>query len=269
MRVCLALNESTRWMDSHEAPLSVLLTRMDKVTDRDGCLIDLSDPAVMAFVDSLMLDKGQALNALSIHGALSKRYRSYQNYADARNLPAFQTLVALAVGGGWVELDRLFDACYERTLTSFFDNIVIKHHPEDTEFDGDQAYEIQVITTSNGEDTGLIAHFAMASDRAFAFRLVEMILAGELEVKDPYRPTKPAVVTDIRINLEKAPVFDGVVFFQTDHKNRAVQARPLLMSGSTSDVFGNLSILPYVKPFFASHEFSILKGRLLEDSMGL
>jgi hypothetical protein len=264
----VALSDALQWMDVHETQLSVAMLGLDSARGRDGLGLKLTDPAVVAFIEYLDLKLDKPPTSLAIHAALSKMRRSGYDYSNQAELAGLQKIIVLKDNNGWAELDRLLDCCFECSLSFLYDRVRIECHPEDTTPVGDKCYEIRIFTTTTGDDLGMITQFALASSQDFIFRLVERIVVGEMQVKDPYKPKKSAVITEIQVLHGKSTVLDAVVNYRV-HDGQAAQNKPLSVNGSASSVFGDPSILKYLARTFSAQEFQVLKGKLLEDCLGL
>jgi hypothetical protein len=262
----LAFADQLQWMDGYGTHPSVFLQKLDAVTGRDGQLLKLNDPAVMAFIEYLGLNPCEVPTSLGIHAALSKRQR--YGYSDPAELAGLSKIMALRSRNGWAELDRLLNCCYECTLTNLFGRVRIAHHTQDTAPVGDCCYEIRIFTTTTGDDLGMISQYAMASSQDFIFHFVDMIVSGEMEVRDPFVPSKLAVVTEIQVLYGKATVLSAVMNYRVT-VGLAEQNKPLSINGSVSSVLGDASILKHMARTFSGHELQVLKGKLLEDSIGL
>lgn len=248
-------------------------TCLKKLKARDGSHLRLDDQAVQSFFDVLGLDVNLGMSAADIHTHFGSEFDFHEQPEHHSCLQAVKDLVALRKDNGWVELNKLLTVTHGVPLGSFFDEISIHYHPDDTGPVGEIRYRVRVDHAGISSDGYALRFadewFAVSSTCEHALRLVEMIMTGSLQVLDKKTFDSQLAISSIQVMKGQLPILHVLMENPDSAHIKGSKKIPLVCDGRLSKVYGDASLVKAIAMFAPSLDMRRANGLVLEDSLGL
>lgn len=244
---------------------------LNKVRTKDGSAFNLKDPAVQAFMECLHFEEDVVPSAGDLLVAICQAAQKMVSPEAHCQFPELKHFAATQSGSGWEVLDSLLVYLFGYRLSTFFNDVEIFHHRDDTADVGEKCYLIKVETSSLCEPSwsieGVDSWSAAASNLEYALRLVEGLLVGRIDAEKPENHCE--IIESIRVFHGDAELLRAIIEQEFDAEGERVQQTPLLIDGKAIQINGDRSLIQAIAQYAPSLDLKVLKGRVLEDSLGL
>lgn len=244
---------------------------LDKVRTKDGSALNLKDPAVQAFMDCLHFEEDVVPSAGDLLVSICQAAQKMVSPEAHCQLPELQHFAATQSGRGWAELDRLLVYFFGYRLSTFFNEVEIFHHRDDTADVGEKCYLVMVESSSLCAPSWAICELdswsAAASNLEYALRLVEGILVGRIDTEKPENGCE--IIERIRVLHGDSELLLAIIEQEFDAQGEREQQTPLLIDVQASQISGDRLLIQAIAQYAPSLDLCVLKGSVLEDSLGL
>jgi hypothetical protein len=243
---------------------------LDGFTTERGFTLRLDDPAIDALLDFLPFRFSDDYTLCHISMAIGRLSASSGSYKDfEKSISSFQRLAELKASGGWWLLDELFHAGWGRTLSSFVDELILCHQPDDQGLGGPNFYRVNLTLRNQDpfDNHCEMGSFAAASSPAHLTALLTRLVAGEL----PIEPIKDSLgVTKISVMIGEKSICVFPVWHLSQSQSDSTPSPPMTIVWSRCDIQSDDKVLIKAITDWAPRQEGLrLKAKLLENSLGL
>jgi hypothetical protein len=249
------------------------LVPLDQVRTRHGTAFNLKDPAIKAFFDCLDFEEGVIPSEGDLMVAICEAMQNMGTPEAYSQLPVIKHLASTRAGDGWAELDSLLVHLFGYRLSKFFNDVEIFYHPEDTADVGEKCYRVRVEHSSQDWGSwsvgGVDSWSAAASNLEYALRMVDGLLVGSINVAKPEDQDCEPIFESIQVFHGDVELLSAIIAPEFDAEGERVQKTPLRIDGHASQLHSDRTLLQNIAQYAPSFDLCFLKGRMLEDSLGL
>jgi hypothetical protein len=244
----------------------------DGMVTSDGDVLNLTDPAIGAFLDLIPFRSNERHTFSTIGTVMSRmpacERRSFHQFGLIQK--KIETLARLRAGGGWAKLDALFMIGVERAFTSFVDSVDLHYEPSDLGLGGETCFRIGLYCPIEADRHMLtIDWFAAASSPDHLIPLMQQVMDGAFPIGLRKYPSHQVEISQLAVFLDEKELIN-VPVARTPGPSDAVKYCNSLDADWSKCVISSdsLTLFKALETVVPSDDRGRLKAQFLENSLG-